>query len=117
MYSPGGEWEHVAVEGGKTLRRLRRTWVSTITSACSVAIALSLLALSDGDLPGVAPQHILNLGAGPRVDHSGAGISTFAPDAPRFTPTPTTTATTPTTAASIAQASLASTGGAVTTDT
>src|SRR5262249_37314378 len=99
-----------AVEGA-TLRRLKRSWVSTITSACALAIAVSLMALSDGSLPGVAPERVLNLGAGPRVDHSGDGTATFAPDQPRVTPTPTTV-TTPTTVASIGQAALASTSGA-----
>src|SRR3954467_6348782 len=44
---PGGEWEHVAVEGA-TLRRLKRSWVSVVTSVCALAIASSMMALSDG---------------------------------------------------------------------
>jgi hypothetical protein len=64
---------------GATLRRLRRYWVSTVTSLCALVISATLMALSDGQLPGVAPERVLNLGAGPRVDHQGAGIGTIAP--------------------------------------
>jgi hypothetical protein len=64
---------------GATLRRLRRGWISTITSVCALAISLALMSMADVGGNFTRPEHVLNLGGGPRGDHSGFGNSMFPP--------------------------------------
>jgi hypothetical protein len=63
---------------GATLRRLRRSWVSTVTSLCALAIAVSLMSIADVGGSVTRSERVVNLG-GARNDHSGLGNAMFPP--------------------------------------
>ncbi len=60
---------------GATLRRPARWWISTLASACALAVALALMAMADEIQPARPPQRVFSLPAGPPVDHQGGGVA------------------------------------------
>jgi len=73
-FPSGGEWEHGAVKGA-TLRRPVRWWMSTLATACALAVALALMAMADEITPTRQAERVQNVPAGPPVDHQGGGVA------------------------------------------